>query len=113
MTVNEIIMNAIKNVGYTAYADTYIGNDHAYITFNFADERGIKFEDDEEILTRYSMQIHLFCPKDYDYTQLKKDIKKELKKSRFSGISIQNLYESETKKRHIIFECDIDLETEE
>ena len=112
MNVNGLISNALKSLGHPVYPDKYTGTAETYIIFNYEDDRGEVFADDEPEIDKAYLQIHLFCPGNFNYMTLKKQIRSKLFRAGFSYPSITSLYEKDTDKNHIIFQCEIEGESE-
>jgi len=115
MNVNSLIINTISPLGYPVVPSKYTGTNPTYIVFNYVDDRDEVFADNEPIIDIAYMQIHLFCPVTFNFHTLKKQIRSKLFKAGFSYPQITTLYEDETSKNHIVFECEIEgkSETEE
>jgi hypothetical protein len=113
MNVNSTIMNALLPLGYPVCQGHYTGVEDTYIVFNYADDRGMTFADDAPEDDVVSIQVHLFCLGKFDYRKLKKLIRVKLFNAGFSYPSIPlDTYESNTDKNHIVFECEIDGDSE-
>lgn len=115
MNVNNLIITALKPLVADVVPGHYTGTAKTYIAFNYEDDRGELFADDEPEIDKAYMQIHLFTPGSFNYMTLKKQIRQALRKAGFSYPTVQSYYESDTDKNHIIFQCEIegDSETEE
>lgn len=93
--------------------DVYIGKSKTFVVYNLSDNRGTNYEDDapDDILS--SWQIHLFYPKGYSATELKKQVREALFAAGFTFPAITaELYEESTNLFHTTFECDF-IESEE
>ena len=110
MTAFENIIKAIEEFGYPHCPDTYTGVSNRYFTYNYADDRGALFADNTPQTTIASVQVHLVIPSEEDFTGIKDEVRKSLFRQGFTFPQITVL--KEEKKRHIIFECDIE-ESEE
>lgn len=120
MNVNKLIIDTLKPLipndtptEPNIKQNTYEGTSKTYVTFNYAGDRGVDFADDVPQGEQASLQIHFFCPKDFNYKNLIKQIRSALFKADFSYPKIQELYEKETQINHIIFECEFISESEE
>lgn len=85
----------------------YNGSASKYIVFNIADSRGQIFADNKPKIDATTMQIHYFCPAGSNYYSDKAFIRKALFDAGFTYPQITELYEEETKKMHLVFECEI------
>jgi len=107
MSANSIIINALSEFGYPVVPDIYEGKEKRYITFNYADDRGMGFADDEPDYVLADMQIHYFLPLKENYLTDRRKIREALFKAGFTYPSIVNLLEPENNIRHLVFECQI------
>jgi len=112
MNVNKLIIDTLTPTGYVPNFGTYKGTLSTYITFNYADDRAVSYADDEPQIDVASVQIHLFIPRTIPYSTLKKQIRSKLFKAGFTYPVITILEENDTEKFHIIFECEIEGNTE-
>lgn len=110
MTVNEKIIQCLKPLRLPVVPDIYEGTEEEYITFNYADNRGTAFGDDEPIRITNYMQIHLFLPLDVNYLKKQKEIRNSLFTAGFTFPEITVMVDKGEKIRHIIFECNIEEE---
>lgn len=113
MSVNSLIIKTLSPFGYPVEPDLYTGTERRYFTFNYADERGRNFGDNEPGCIISYMQIHFFLPVSENYLKIKNQIREALFKAGFTYPSISMLLVTESKIRHIIFECQIAEEREE
>lgn len=113
MHVNEVIIEALKEFGYPCKPNLYKGSDKKYFTFNYADERGSNFGDNEPECVINYMQIHFFTPLNENCMSEKKKIREALFKAGFTYPVVTELTEPENNIRHIVYECDIAEEREE
>ncbi len=120
MNVNKLIVDTLTPIIPNDTPDTpnikhlkYSGLSNTYIVFNYTDDRGELFADDTPQEDIASLQIHLFCPGDYNYLNLKKQIRSKLFAAGFTYPEIPfDTYEKDTDKKHIVFECEIDGNSE-
>lgn len=114
MTVNRKIIEALKPYGMPVVADHYSGKEKRYIEFNLYDDTGTVFADGEPETDIVTVQVHLFLPREEDYLQLKKKIRRSLCEAGFCYADITELTESEATDqyprgiRHITFETEIE-----
>lgn len=119
MNVGKLIINALQplipnpnpDIPTVAF-NVYKGTEKPYITFNYADDRAVRFKDNKPDIDRASMQIHLFIPEPINYMTLKKQIRSRLFGAGFTYPQVSEIYESATKLNHIVFECEIAGESE-
>lgn len=112
MNVNKLIIDTLKPLVPDVVPTKYTGTNTTYITFNYEDDRAVEFADDAPIIDVAYTQIHLFCPRTFNFNNLKKQIRSALFKAGFSYPSVTILYEDETEINHIIFQCEIEGEPE-
>lgn len=112
MTVNELIINTMQMFDLPVTPDFFGDGNTEYITFNFPDERGVLFGDNEPLAVASQVQIHYFLPADKDYLATKKAMRRALHNAGFTYPEVTILMEPGNKTRHIIFECEIENEYE-
>lgn len=117
MNVNKLIKDTLQplipNVNTllpTVSPNVYTGTEKTYITFNYEDDRAIDFADDTPQTDIATIMIHLFTPT--NYMALKKQIRLKLFQAGFSYPSITEFYETDTKLNHIVFQCEIEGQSE-
>lgn len=115
MNVNSLIINTLSPLVPDVVPNKYTGTATTYIVFNCEDDRGEVFADNMPITDVVYLMIHLFCPMSFNYHTLKKQIRSRLFKAGFSYPTIQIFYEEDTQMNHIVFQCEIEgnSETEE
>lgn len=105
------IVEAIEQFHYPYAPDLYKGEDCRYFTYNYVTDEGALFGDNKAGGAIVSVQVHFFLPADENFIKIKNQIRLELEKQGFTFPEVTVL--KEDKKRHIIFECDIEEELEE
>lgn len=110
MTAFENIISAITPFEYPYQPDIYTGESEKYFVYNYADQRGTLFADDEPETVIASVQVHFYLPADENFLEVQKQIRTALFKQGFTYPEVTVIREE--NKRHIIFECEIE-ETEE
>lgn len=111
MSVISDLRKALKTVTTEIAQDTYAGSADTYITYNVASQEPDNFVDDAPKDETVYLQVHLYLPIGTNYLVLEKNIKTALFKSGFSYPSVSlNTTESDTEKRHICLETDIESE---
>lgn len=118
MSVNSIIITALKPLKYPCVPNIYTGSEKYYFTFNQASDHGVDYGDDEPSCTEVSMQIHFWLPisesgSQINYIAQKKKIRELLFKAGFTYPAVTESTEAENNIRHIVYECDITEEREE
>ena len=111
MTEYEKIIEAVKGFGYPYAPDVYTGNKDRYFVYNYADEKGDLYADDSPGTVVASVQVHFFLPADENFIRIKNQIRDALFRQGFTFPAVTVLREG--KKRHIVFECDIEEEMED
>lgn len=112
MTTFEKIVNALSGFDIPCSPGVYKGSEKRWITYNYADDYGDVFADDDPYVVINSVQIHLFLPLNEAFTEWKKSIRRALFDAGFTFAEITVQIEDDEKIRHIIFECDIEEEGE-
>lgn len=111
MTEFEKIIEAIKDFGFPYEPDVYSGDEEQYFVYNYADERGSLYADNMPESVIASVQIHFFLPAEENFIKLKNQIRRALLQQGFTFPEVTVL--TEGRKRHIIFECDIEEDMED
>ena len=111
MTAFENIVNAIAPFGYPYKPDVYQGDCEKYFVYNYADQRGNLWADDEPETVIASVQVHFFMPEKENFIKIQNKIRKALFEQGFTFPQVTVL--TENKKRHLVFECEIEEEMEE
>lgn len=107
MNINSIVINALASIGLPVVQDIYEGTSDKWIVFNYAFEDAEIMADDKVLAEHTEIQVHLFVPKTFNYFTTKDSVMLKLYEAGFSISSKKTLYEAETKRRHILFECSI------
>lgn len=118
MNTFEKIQAVAQRMGIPAYPDVYSGKESArperWITYNFSDNRGTLFADDEPNAVVHSVQVHLFLPANKNFLMLQNTLRNELFAEGFTYPDITVLIDERTtassgtqKIRHIAFDCEI------
>ncbi len=107
MTTFEKIIAAIEPFGFPHAPDVYRDKAPRWFTYNYADDYGTDFSDDNPGEVIVSVQVHLFLPIDDDFINLKNKVRRALFGQGFTFPEITVMTEDDEKLRHIIFECDI------
>lgn len=110
MTVFEKIAAALKSFDFPHEPNVYTGCEKRYFTYNYSDERGSLFADDEALEITASVQVHLYLPEKEKFSKIKNKVKKALMSQGFTYPEVTILKDED--KHHIIFECDIEVEEE-
>ena len=108
METSEKIVAAIKPFGVPCVPDLSTGGAKRFVTYNFADDYGTDFADDQPETVVNSMQIHFFMPANESYISWKKKIRKALFDAGFTFPEVIIQTEDENTIRHMIFECSIE-----
>lgn len=111
MTVNQIILAALAPLGHPVAPDVYAGKERTYFSFNY-NALGALYADDRPQYEQYLVQVHLFCPADWDSVSLRKETKHRLFCAGFTWPEETNAGGSygEVKRegQHYVFECEIE-----
>ena len=119
MNVNGLITTALQPLianpditKPTVAFGMYKGTAATYINFNYVDDRAVIFADNEPQIDVTIVQVHLFIPRTLNHMVLKKKIRSKLFNAGFTYPAVTTLEENDTDKFHIIFECEIEGNTE-
>ena len=104
MTALKACYQALKGLGITIIPDLQTGKESEYITYNYADDRGGDFGDEEPYGNLVSVQVHYCCDLSRPYTAVKRTIRRALDGA---GFTYPSVTEQNTEiRRHLIFECE-------
>lgn len=112
MTTFEKIIQAIEPFGYPHSPCVYTGPEDHWFTYNYADDYGVNYADDEPQSVINQIQLHFFLPANEDYTEIKNRIRNALFRQGFTFPEITLLDDPDPKLRHVVFECEIEEEAE-
>jgi len=100
MSINKIILDALKPLNYPVYPMRYTGSSTTYITFFEYNESSAFDADDTEQYTGHYVQIDIWTKDGALYTNLVDQAKKALVHAGFIRRSVVDLYENETQVYH-------------
>lgn len=101
MSVDRLIMDTIKPLGYPVSKAKYNQIADTYIVFVEYNQASRMNADDFEIVTKHFYQVDVFSSGNYN--QLVKDIKKKMKQAGFGRMFESETYDEDMKKyRRII-----------
>ena len=106
MNINKKIIDTLSPLGLPVKENLYTGNETQWIVFNYADDRGDAYANDAPAVEVATMHIHLYAPLDFNYQNLKKQIRSLLFEAGFSYATVSTEIETDTRLRHLIFECE-------
>ena len=107
MSALSRIKAALDGFGYPVEPDVYTGDaTDRWFTYNYADDRGTKFSDDEPEENLVSMQVHHFMPKTVSFTAFKEQVREALVAQGFEYPAVTAFIDPDSSKRHLIFEFD-------
>lgn len=112
MTTFERIICAIKLFGYPYTPGVYKGKEKHWFTYSYVDDYGDNYADDEPQSIINRVRVNFFLPADEDYTEIKNRIRYALFRQGFTFPEITLLDDPDPALRHIVFECEIEEETE-
>ena len=113
MSVIGKIDRILETVCDEVARDVYEGTSDTYIVYNVAAEDPACYQDDAPADNIIYFQIHLYMPKDDDYTMLQNELKTAIFNGGFKYPRVSlNTVEKDTNKRHICYETNI-AESEE
>lgn len=96
--INKLIIETLRPLKVPVAFQRYSGKAETYITFHEYLALGEEYEDDEESLTAYYVQVDVWSK--VDYTDIVKNIKELLLKAGFKRLSEVDLYEEDVKIYH-------------
>lgn len=119
MTAFKAIKTALRQFGYPANPYTYEGKEPKYFTYNYADNRGGDFGDDDPGCDVVAVQVHMFMPIRDPTTNAKINFQDDQRTVRqalfghgFTYPEVAVIEEQETNKWHLVFECEYEEEVE-
>lgn len=98
MSINNEIIEALKDIGIPVSFQTSQVEKYPYITFFTYLDRGTLHSDDEELVTGYFIQIDIWIKS--DYTELAKEVHQCMLTANFVKQRFFDLYETDTKVYH-------------
>jgi hypothetical protein len=105
--MNEIIINALSSYNFPTNYITSKATTRPYIVFNYIDNRGDDYAEDEPNSIRYVIQIHVFFDIGFDHITVVEQIRETLFASGFSYPSIAaSISEENTSLFHVVLECE-------
>lgn len=107
MNANPELNEILEEFAYPYSLDHYAGEEKTYFTYNYTDERAEWFADDLAREETAYIDIHFFCPTEFDYMELKKRLSLRLEEKGFAYPDFQALINEDTKRRHLIFGTNI------
>lgn len=122
MNINAIMLGLEAVTDLEVEEDSYTGDNHEYIVFNYADVRGEVFGDDVELLETANMIINVSLIKtmngaaETNYHTIRRAIKAYLQSNDAYDISYSVFTEKlsdQDEIRHLVFECKFTKEEEE
>ena len=113
MTTLEHIVRAIEIFGFPYSPGVYTGPEDHWFTYNYVDDYGELFGDDEPLETVNRIQLHYFLPVEENYLKMKNEIRVALLREGFTYPEIESMDDPNPDIRHLIFECEIEEEREE
>ncbi|MBO5208485.1 MAG: hypothetical protein J6B68_03980 [Lachnospiraceae bacterium] len=108
MNLNEKLKKLLGVTGLPVEQDEYTGKSDKYIIFVYTDEHPEAFADNQVTDDTVCMQIQLITPKNFNYFELKKEIRNLLEGADFFVTSIRSflgdVYHGTEKTRQTVFE---------
>ena len=83
MTINQKIIAAVKLTNVPVYPSVKAANGQVFFVFNYW-SRGENFGDNTPQNEHYFIQLHLFCPDEYDSVSLREQTKRLLTANGFT-----------------------------
>lgn len=118
MNVDEKVMKLEEATGYPVAPGIYKGSSDKYIIFTTEDERPDLYADDDAQTEEAVIQVQFICPYDFDYHDVKKIIKRTMKKQGFTVESFREIINTNPatgakEGRSLVFSFNIIKEEEE
>lgn len=111
MSLNQLILETLKDVGAPLDYMTYSGSEGTYITF-FEYDQGAGLEaDDEELNSVHYIQIDVFSRG--NFLSIVKNVKRKMTLAGFKKNFETEMYENDTKLYHKVLRFYLISETEE
>ena len=98
MSINQDVMEALKDTGVPVSFQTYTGTADAYITFFTYLDKPEQHADDKETITGHYVQVDVWSKG--DYTDLVNAVHKRMLVAGFIKQSFYDLYEQDLKIYH-------------
>jgi hypothetical protein len=98
MSINQDVMEALKDTGVPVSFQTYTGTADAYITFFTYLDKPEQHADDKETITGHYVQVDVWSKG--DYTDLVNAVHKRMLVAGFIKQSFYDLYEQDFKIYH-------------
>jgi len=98
MNINQLVINALKNINVPVSFQTYSGTADTYITFFCYLETGELYSDDIQQGTGYYVQVDVWSKG--NYSSVVEQVKLAMKQAGFSFLSAYDLYEEDVKVYH-------------
>lgn len=98
MSINSIVLNALKDIGVPVAFQVYDGDEETYITFFEYNQFSALAADNEEQITAHFIQIDVWSSS--NYSSLVDRVKMKMKEIGFRRTSEADLYEPDTEIFH-------------
>ena len=109
MNLNELLQTVLGMTGLPVEQDLYTGGADKYIVFSYEGETPEAFGDNMPIADTAYMQIQIITPKNFDYFDLKRQVRNGLEAAGFSVTSIRSftgdVYVGTDQIRQTVFEA--------
>ena len=113
MTAFSAIKTALASYGYPAVPGKYEGTQSRYFSYNYADNHGADFGDDDPGCDIADVQVHLFLPivdpstkAKVNFLSLQQQVRRSLHEAGFTYPSVTVLREDDTNTWHLVYECE-------
>ncbi len=103
MSLESRIKTALSSFGYPTYPDTYAGSEPIYFTFNH-NTFGVGHGDNRPQHEIALIQVHFYCPTDFDSVAARKTIKRKLYEAGFGYADMTDA--SNAAGQHWVYEVD-------
>lgn len=115
MNINQRVIAALSGLGVPVVCGVYLGDENTYFTFNYTTVP-TDFGDDAPAHETALVQVHLFCPLDFNSSSLRQKAKRSLFKADFSWPTVTDVGMEERVQsmgsQHIVFECEDAMQAE-
>ena len=98
MSINQLVLKALKDLDVPVRFQHYSGNSPTYITFFTYLDKPQQHADDEELITGLYVQVDVWSKG--DYTGLVSSVHEKMLRAGFRKLIFYDLYEDDLKVHH-------------
>lgn len=112
MTIYQKIASALMATEIPVEEDFYGDGEAEYITYTLSKDTAAVIADEEPQNEVAEIVIHWFLPRDREYSETQKTIRRMLLNAGFTWPQVTVVVEPDNKTRHIVFECEVENDDE-